>query len=89
MSLNCPLPSVHDLFPIADWQERETWDQYGITFEGHPNLKRLLNHHEFEGHPLRKDYPVQRRQHLSQNDPMHDQLEKALIKNGYSVPQGR
>ena len=59
-------------FPIADWLERETWDQYGIVFTGHPNLKRLLNHHEFVGHPLRKDYPVQKRQHLSINDPMLD-----------------
>jgi NADH-quinone oxidoreductase subunit C len=79
------VPTVSDLWPIADWQERETWDQYGIVFAGHPNLKRLLNHHEFVGHPLRKDYPAQRRQKLSMNDPMVDQLEARLRKLGYTV----
>jgi NADH-quinone oxidoreductase subunit C len=79
------VPSVHDLWPIADWAERETWDQYGIAFAGHPNLKRLLNHHEFDGHPLRKDYPCQKRQHLSVNDPMIDQLEDRLRALGYEI----
>lgn len=79
------LPSVHDLWKIADWQERETWDQYGIVFEGHPNLKRLLNHIEFVGHPLRKDYPAKKRQWLSTNDPMIDQLEARLVRNGFEI----
>jgi len=79
------VPSIHDLFKIADWHERETWDQFGIVFSGHPNLKRLLNHHEFVGHPLRKDYPVQKRQKLSVNDPMLDQLVLRLRQNGYTV----
>jgi NADH-quinone oxidoreductase subunit C len=79
------VPSVHDLFKIADWAERETWDQYGIVFAGHPNLKRLLNHHEFVGHPLRKDYPCQKRQKLSTNDPMVDQLEARLKSRGYTI----
>lgn len=79
------VPSVHDLWKIADWQERETWDQYGIVFEGHPNLKRLLNHVEFVGHPLRKDYPARKRQWLSTNDPMIDQLEARLERNGYEL----
>lgn len=82
---DCALPSVHDLWKIADWAERETWDQYGIVFRGHPNLKRLLNHHEFTGHPLRKDYPCQKRQKLSVNDPMVDQLEARLRQRGYEV----
>jgi NADH-quinone oxidoreductase subunit C len=77
--------SVHDLFRIADWAERETWDQYGITFRGHPNLKRLLNHHEFAGHPLRKDYPCQKRQKLSANDPMVDQLHQNLAGKGWRI----
>jgi NADH/F420H2 dehydrogenase subunit C len=81
------VPSVHDLFKIADWAERETWDQYGIVFAGHPNLKRLLNHHEFVGHPLRKDYPCQKRQTLSLNDPMIDQLEARLRQQGYEIVQ--
>ena len=79
------VPSLHDLYRIADWSERETWDQYGIVFVGHPNLKRLLNHHEFVGHPLRKDYPCQKRQKLSTNDPMVDQLEAQLKRRGYTV----
>ena len=81
----CSVPSIHDLFKIADWAERETWDQYGIVFTGHPNLKRLLNHHEFIGHPLRKDYPCQKRQKLSTNDPMIDQLEARLRAQGYII----
>lgn len=79
------LPSVQDLWKIADWQERETWDQYGIVFEGHLNLKRLLNHIEFVGHPLRKDYPAKKRQWLSTNDPMIDQLEARLEHNGFEI----
>jgi NADH-quinone oxidoreductase subunit C len=81
----CAVPSIHDLFKSADWAERETWDQYGIVFTGHPNLKRLLNHHEFLGHPLRKDYPCQKRQKLSTNDPMIDQLEARLRAQGYTI----
>jgi NADH-quinone oxidoreductase subunit C len=79
------VPSLQDLFRSADWAEREVWDQYGIVFTGHTNLKRLLNHHEFVGHPLRKDYPCQKRQKLSLNDPMIDQLEARLKERGYSV----
>lgn len=79
------LRSVTHLWKIADWQEREVFDQYGIEFQGHPNLKRILNHHEFVGHPLRKDYPVQKRQKLSVNDPMLDQLHAQLERNGYFV----
>eukprot|EP00825_Cyclidium_porcatum_P020785 TRINITY_DN23413_c0_g1_i1.p3 TRINITY_DN23413_c0_g1~~TRINITY_DN23413_c0_g1_i1.p3 ORF type:complete len:170 (-),score=10.17 TRINITY_DN23413_c0_g1_i1:134-607(-) len=79
------VPSVHDLWKIADWQERETWDQYGIVFDGHPNLKRLLNHVEFVGHPLRKDYPARKRQWLSTNDPMLDQLEARLKAKGFEI----
>jgi len=81
----CVVPSIHELFKSADWAERETWDQYGIVFAGHPNLKRLLNHHEFVGHPLRKDYPCQKRQKLSTNDPMIDQLEARLRAQGYTI----
>jgi len=50
------------LWPIADWLEREAWDMFGIVFKGHPNLKRLLMFDEFVGHPLRKDYPINKRQ---------------------------
>lgn len=50
--------SVTDLWQSANWGEREAYEFFGFKFEGHPNLKRLLTHHQFEGHPLRKDYPV-------------------------------
>jgi NADH-quinone oxidoreductase subunit C len=56
--------SVTSLWAGADWLEREVWDMFGIRFRGHPNLKRILMYDEFVGHPLRKDYPVNRRQPL-------------------------
>lgn len=59
---NPVVASVINLWPAADWFEREVFDMYGICFDGHPNLKRLLMWEEFEGHPLRKDYPIARRQ---------------------------
>lgn len=79
------VPTISDLFQIADWMEREVYDQFGVRFEGHPNMKRLLNHFEFVGHPLRKDYPATKRQWLSTNDPMLDQLELRLKQNGYEL----
>ncbi|MSP55727.1 MAG: NADH-quinone oxidoreductase subunit C [Myxococcales bacterium] len=62
---NSSVPSVWDLWAIANWEEREVWDMYGIVFENHPNLRRILCHDEFVGHALRKDYPITRRQKLS------------------------
>jgi len=56
--------SVHDLWKCADWFEREAWDMYGVRFRGHPNLKRILTHHRFVGHALRKDYFVKDQQWL-------------------------
>jgi len=53
-----PVPSVVELFPAANWAERECWDLYGILFTGHPDLRRLLTDYGFEGHPLRKDFPL-------------------------------
>ncbi|PYM35065.1 MAG: NADH-quinone oxidoreductase subunit C, partial [Candidatus Rokuibacteriota bacterium] len=52
------------LWPSANWFEREVWDMFGVRFSGHPNLMRLLLYEEFVGHPLRKDYPIDRRQPL-------------------------
>jgi len=58
------VPSALALWPIANWLEREVWDMFGVRFEGHPDLRRLLLYEEFVGHPLRKDYPINRRQPL-------------------------
>lgn len=52
------VPSVMALWPAATWFERETWDMYGIVFDGQPDLRRLLTDYGFEGHPLRKDFPL-------------------------------
>lgn len=56
------LESVVDLWNSANWFEREVYDMFGIKFKNHPNLKRILMYDGFEGHPLRKDYPINKRQ---------------------------
>jgi len=53
-----PVPSANSVFPSAGWFERETWDMYGVFFSDHPDLRRLLTDYGFEGHPLRKDFPL-------------------------------
>ena len=61
---DCSIDSIVSLWIAADWFEREAWDLYGIIFKGHPELKRILLYDGFEGHPLRKDYPINKRQPL-------------------------
>jgi NADH/F420H2 dehydrogenase subunit C len=52
------VPSVVGIWPTADWHEREAWDMFGVRIEGHPNLRRILMPDDWEGHPLRRDYPI-------------------------------
>ncbi len=68
---NEPIDSALPVWQGADWFEREAFDMFGIVFTGHPNLRRLLTHHEFVGHPLRKDYEADRQQHCTTTIPIH------------------
>ena len=61
---DCKIASISSIWKSADWYERECFDMFGIIFEGHPDLKRILMYEEFEGHPLRKDYPIDKQQPL-------------------------
>ena len=77
LRIKCPLKlgetidSSIQIWKTADWFEREAYDMFGIVFRGHPNLKRLLTHHQFVGYPLRKDYEADRQQHCSSTLPVH------------------
>ncbi len=63
-------PSLAGVWPAFNWQERETYDMYGIQFEGHPDLRRIYLYEEFVGYPLRKDYPKEKRQPLVRRDDL-------------------
>ncbi|SDP56968.1 NADH-quinone oxidoreductase subunit D [Desulforhopalus singaporensis] len=76
------VPSAVPLWDSARWGERETYDQYGINFQGHPDLRRILNHCQFEGHPLRKDYPIDKRQVLYETDSLEPQIRARLADKG-------
>ncbi|KAF0185458.1 MAG: NADH-quinone oxidoreductase subunit C [Hyphomonadaceae bacterium] len=68
------LPSVVSLWPVANWFEREVFDMYGVLFEGHPDLRRLLTDYGFEGHPLRKDFPL-----TGYQEVRYDEEQKRVI----------
>jgi NADH-quinone oxidoreductase subunit C len=64
------VPTVQRVWPSAGWPEREVWDLFGIVIEGHPDLRRILMPEDWEGHPLRKDYPVQIRKTPATYEPL-------------------
>jgi NADH-quinone oxidoreductase subunit C/D len=80
---DCAVPSVVGVWRGANWLERETFDMFGIRFEGHPDLRRILTHHDFEGYPLRKDYPADRTQPMSSTplEHVYDADRTRLMRN--------
>src|SRR6185295_5211116 len=69
-SVGASVPTVQGVWRSAGWLERETWDMFGIVFDGHPDLRRLLMPEDWDGHPARKDYPVQIRKTAQTYEPL-------------------
>lgn len=78
------IDSLSGIYDSANWAERECFDQFGVKFKNHPNLKRVLNHKDFVGHPLRKDYPINKGQILNLSDDLMDEMGKELVRLGLS-----
>lgn len=77
-----PVPSITSLHNSANWFEREVWDMYGVMFDGHPDLRRLLTDYGFEGHPLRKDFPLS-----GHVEMRYDDAQKRVVYEPVSLPQ--
>ena len=86
VTLSCdaetPVPSVSSIFSSAGWWEREAWDLYGIYFSDHPDLRRILTDYGFEGHPLRKDFPL-----TGHVEMRYDDVQKRVVYEPVSLPQ--
>ena len=76
------VPSIVSVFPAANWYEREAYDLYGILFEGHPDLRRLLTDYGFRGHPLRKDFPL-----TGFVEVCYDEEQKRVVYEPVKLPQ--
>jgi NADH-quinone oxidoreductase subunit C len=77
-----PVPSLVSLFECAGWYEREAWDLYGVHFEGNPDLRRILTDYGFQGHPLRKDFPL-----TGHVEVRYSEEEKKVVYEPVSLPQ--
>ena len=89
VQVNCPVadpqrgvPTCTHLWDAANWGEREVYDQYGINFIGHPDLRRILNHWQFVGHPLRKDYDIYKGQVCYETDSLEKEIKARLQSRG-------
>jgi len=76
------IESVTGIYPCAAWWERETWDMFGVFFTGHPDLRRILTDYGFQGHPLRKDFPL-----TGYTEVRYDATEKRVISEPLELPQ--
>ena len=79
------IDTLSTLYEVANWLEREVFDQYGVLFRGHPMLKRVLNHNEFVGHPLRKDYEITKGQLCTKTEDMLDEMTPLLEERGLDM----
>ena len=79
---NTPVPSVVAIYSNAGWYEREAWDMYGIMFAGHLDLRRMLSDYGFDGHPLRKDFPL-----TGYVEVRYDETEKRVVYEPVSLTQ--